>query len=331
MSFAETMEKKGEKMGSTGLVRKKRVDMDGSGSLVRIDRNNGLNQVTPALPDSFNEIIEYSPEVPYSIVKQLYREGSAKNHSYLHYADTLEIMVFRGLRGTVTAYGNQYLLDNSPRIFVILPGIVHDVAIEPSEQGMEICLKFDLQQMKNFLDLQGFLKYNGRELDDLAASQPDLELFWDIVMELAEKDNENIYARMSLCLSLFRLLDQGISSDFREKGLIIPHDETLNRLIRWTNIHYCERITLEDAAAYVNMDKYYFCKYFKKNTCTTYLQYVLQLRINHAEHLLLTGKSVTDCCYECGFDSVSYFIQLFKKKVGCTAAQYRERVLSQNP
>gem|GEM_PF-1017524 len=317
-------------MGSTGFVRNKRVDMDGSGSIVKVYRNSGLKQVVSILPDSFNEKIEYSPEVPYSIVKQLYQEGSVKNHSYLHYADTLEIMVFRGLRGTVTAYGNQYLLDSSPRIFVILPGIVHDVAIEPSEQGMEICLKFDLQQMKNFLDLQGFLKNNGRELDDLAASQPDFELFWGTVMELAEKDNEDVYVRMSLCLKLFRLLDQGISSDFRENGLIIPHDETLTRLIRWTNVHFCERITLEDAAAYVNMDKYYFCKYFKKNTCTTYLQYVLQLRISHAEHLLLTGKSVTDCCYECGFDSVPYFIQLFKRKVGCTAAQYRKKVLSQH-
>ncbi len=54
----------------------------------------------------------------------------------------------------------------------------------------------------------------------------------------------------------------------------------------------------------------------------TYLSYLNSVKIEKAMQMLRYGKTVTECTYECGFDSVSYFVQLFKKILGCTPGQY---------
>lgn len=54
---------------------------------------------------------------------------------------------------------------------------------------------------------------------------------------------------------------------------------------------------------------------------------VSELRLEHAAKLLLISNlNVTDICYECGFENLSWFYKSFAQKYGVTPAEYRKRL-----
>ena len=52
---------------------------------------------------------------------------------------------------------------------------------------------------------------------------------------------------------------------------------------------------------------------------------LLEMRLGHASRLLIdTTQSVSEVAYNCGFNNISNFNRLFKKKKGCTPKEFRE-------
>lgn len=73
----------------------------------------------------------------------------------------------------------------------------------------------------------------------------------------------------------------------------------------------------------------YLCRSFKKQTGMTVRQYINTLKINYACHFLADSNSPNTIAYianECGFDSSSYFIRVFKKLMGLTPSAYRDKI-----
>jgi AraC-like DNA-binding protein len=96
------------------------------------------------------------------------------------------------------------------------------------------------------------------------------------------------------------------------KLLIIEHLET--------------RLTLQKVAEKVGMSYSLFRKEFKKYTGFSPHQYQIQVRIQRSKRLLSdTSISIKEIAYELGFESSDYFSRLFKKKVGVTPVQFRDK------
>lgn len=76
--------------------------------------------------------------------------------------------------------------------------------------------------------------------------------------------------------------------------------------------HYQRKITIDEVAALCNLSKPAFCRYFKKSTGNTFVGFLNEYRISQAKRLLLIGMNVSETCYECGFESLSYFNRTFK-------------------
>lgn len=88
----------------------------------------------------------------------------------------------------------------------------------------------------------------------------------------------------------------------------------LRRVFDFVSHHYDERITLEQAAQVACMSKHYFCKFFKKVTGFTFLEYLMRFRIDKAKELILEDKQpITEIAYDVGFDNLSYFYRIFKR------------------
>lgn len=69
----------------------------------------------------------------------------------------------------------------------------------------------------------------------------------------------------------------------------------------------------------------HLCRSFKKYYSITVTEYINDLKINYASNLLInTNKPIIDICFECGFQSMSYFYRVFKQKNGDTPHKYRE-------
>lgn len=94
--------------------------------------------------------------------------------------------------------------------------------------------------------------------------------------------------------------------------------------IVYINSHYYENITAESCAKRVFMSYGHFSRSFKKATNMSFKDYLNKIRVNHAQKALLCcNRSIAEISHDCGFNTVSYFISIFKKLTGETPAIYR--------
>ncbi len=91
------------------------------------------------------------------------------------------------------------------------------------------------------------------------------------------------------------------------------------------NQSFHKPITLTEVSKLANMTDVSFSRFFKARTGITFMDSLLEMRLGHASRLLIdTTQSVAEVAYNCGFNNISNFNRLFKKKKGCTPKEFRE-------
>ena len=91
--------------------------------------------------------------------------------------------------------------------------------------------------------------------------------------------------------------------------------------------NFKQPIPLDEISVKVSMTVPAFCRYFKKVTGKTFTQFVNEFRIVHATKLLSENPtSITDICFESGFNNFSHFNKLFKKFTGKSPLKYRNEM-----
>ena len=84
---------------------------------------------------------------------------------------------------------------------------------------------------------------------------------------------------------------------------------------------------MEEVAELTSMTVPAFCRFFKKITGKTFTQFVNEYRLTHAAKLLHEAQiSITDICFECGFNNFSHFNKQFKKFTGKSPSKYRNEL-----
>lgn len=105
------------------------------------------------------------------------------------------------------------------------------------------------------------------------------------------------------------------------------HLSVIKKSIEYMNDHYNSNPTLEDVAGHVALNPTYFSTLFKKETGVNFSSYMTNLKIEHAKRLLKeTNLPLITIATELGFDSQSYFSNVFKKYMHMTPKHYRECV-----
>lgn len=95
--------------------------------------------------------------------------------------------------------------------------------------------------------------------------------------------------------------------------------------VDYMNQNFHKSITLTEVARLTNMTDVSFSRFFKARTGITFMDSLLEMRLGHASRLLIdTTESVSEIAYNCGFNNISNFNRLFKKKKGCTPKEFRE-------
>lgn len=90
---------------------------------------------------------------------------------------------------------------------------------------------------------------------------------------------------------------------------------------------YTGRVTLKQIAAAAELSPHHLLRLFKATFGETPHQLVTKRRLEHAQRLLRTGRSVTDVCFDVGFESLGSFSTLFKTRLGVSPALYRSTSL----
>lgn len=134
-------------------------------------------------------------------------------------------------------------------------------------------------------------------------------------------------------IEMLKVFDLLLRIQEREK-LSNPMDHTaiFNRNLEKINTVYAyvfqnvqEGVRLEEAAALLNMAPSSFCRFFKKKTDLTFMEYVKRVRVGMAAKLLAeTDKQITQICFESGYNNLANFNHYFKSIMAKTPSAYRK-------
>lgn len=115
------------------------------------------------------------------------------------------------------------------------------------------------------------------------------------------------------------------SSSFNNSDYSSYKSERVDQVIEYLNKNYTNNITLSDVASITNMAESAFCRFFKKQTGNTYIDLLTEIRLGHASKMLInTSLSVSEIAYACGFNNISNFNRIFKKRKGYTPKEFKK-------
>lgn len=90
--------------------------------------------------------------------------------------------------------------------------------------------------------------------------------------------------------------------------------------------HINDNLRLEKLANLAGMTPTAFSRYFKAHTGKNLSDYIVDIRLGQAARQLVdTTDSVSEICYSCGFNTLSNFNRLFRKRKGCNPTEFREK------
>ncbi len=159
----------------------------------------------------------------------------------------------------------------------------------------------------------GFSEKTGKDLKRLLKLKnlEQMLFFLKILDKMSRTDQYNLLAS-----DLYKIEEHGVLND------------RLDKIMHFINHNYHRKIKQEEIAEKAGMTTAAFCRYFKEKTGKTFIRFVNEMRVAYACKLLIERKmSVSQVCFECGFNNLSNFNRTFKKISGYTPSFYQEQFM----
>ncbi|NBH13789.1 response regulator [Lachnospiraceae bacterium] len=102
------------------------------------------------------------------------------------------------------------------------------------------------------------------------------------------------------------------------------YSELVQEIIRYIRKNYKKDVSLDELGKAFQMNGVYLGQIFRKETGTTFLKYLTEVRIEEAKRLLKeTNISVSDTAERVGYHTSQYFCKVFAKSAGMTPWEYK--------
>lgn len=230
-------------------------------------------------------------------------------------------------------------------LFVIPPYVVHKVRHVEGEDihiiGFEFAARFIDDNYNNFNNSKDFFDF--AYLEPFLVSQDMVKPRFNLSLEtqdsvesimkdmLKEYNGSNDYYDMIIKADLLKLLAV-VAREYKNSYKSKESQEVLEKYrsgiinaIEYIHENYNVELHLEDICKYALMSKTNFCYIFKILTKKTFTEYLTHIRIQKAvEALLKTDTTITQICYDVGFNDVTHFCRTFKKIVGVSPKYYKK-------
>lgn len=143
-------------------------------------------------------------------------------------------------------------------------------------------------------------------------------------------ETDSFYSLLKILMILHEL---SLSKDARElashsficQGKPMEEDPRINKVVDYLSKNFEKQVRLADVAALINMSEPSFCRFIKQHTSKSFVDFLTDLRLGFAIRLLIdSSQSVAEIGYACGFNNLSNFNRIFKKKKGMPPTEFRE-------
>lgn len=243
-----------------------------------------------------------------------------------HWHDFYELEIILNGVGTTNINGKEYPL--APNTLCLLtPADYHSYHVEDDREITVINLTFspDCIEDLSITELITLTNYIFCEIDSNDADR----LVFLIKKIKAEYSSANylnkkyITGLMScILIELLRFQKNQPKLSLESQSFPLP----VQKALYFIRSHFREHITLEDVARFSGFSSNHMSKIFHRSFGMGFKEYLIALRLNHAEQLLLlSDESITEIAYFCGFNSISHFLHVFKAKYDISPLQFRKK------
>lgn len=173
-----------------------------------------------------------------------------------------------------------------------------------------------------------FMKID-KKLVSLAASEREhaLSILYEIADTLKNDEGEQgSFKAYALFLEFLSLISYSFSKDDKTaKGQERPSrlPKYISEILKYIDQNASKIESVEELARQFGLSMPYLSATFKAKIGTPIKSYIQAKKIACAKELLDNDYSVTDACYESGFNDCSYFIKVFKRHIGVTPYRYK--------
>ena len=282
------------------------------------------------------KVLPFTIPVPHdhSIIVQ--EEVLPHFYTYLHrHAETQITWIQKG-EGTLLAGNNMHVFRegeiymigaNLPHLFKSDPAYflpdsdkeVHAVTVFFNPLG-KLSALFNLPEMKT---VKAFIAQNPSGF-----KVPD-NMYADLASRLSTIQRVNGAEQLYSFIELLNILStannlQPLSSGSYAFSMTDPEGMRIASVYNYIMQNYSSPLTLEDVAMQAHLTPTAFCRYFKKHTRHTLVNFINKVRVNEACKMLVNGsaKSIATIAYSCGFNSITNFNYVFKSITGVSPRDY---------
>ncbi|MGB7437676.1 MAG: AraC family transcriptional regulator [Candidatus Acidiferrum sp.] len=109
----------------------------------------------------------------------------------------------------------------------------------------------------------------------------------------------------------------------------LVHDDTFRRLCRGRDLlatEYNSRVLLQHAAREACLSEYHFHRLFRATFGLTPHDFQTRLRLERAKQMLASQRTVTEVCFEVGYESLGSFSSKFRAQFGRSPVEFQREV-----
>jgi AraC-like DNA-binding protein len=179
----------------------------------------------------------------------------------------------------------------------------------------------------NIPELESIVKLLGEANCGILFKGPETKKVAESLKKIVVLDGLERYIEMLRVFSLLLKIDnrENLSLPSTMPDTYNLDKERIDRIYEYVFKNIQNTIDLHSASNLICMETSSFCRYFKKRTGKTFMEYVKSVRIGIAARLLAeTDKPVMQICYECGYNNLSNFNYYFKSIMNKTPSDYRK-------
>ena len=275
---------------------------------------------------------EITPLTPHDCFTMFSREKTAFDFP-LHYHDEFELNFIQNAKGAKRMIGDHAEEIDDLELVLVGPNLQHGWFTHNcgSKEIKEITIQFH----RDLFDSK-FLKRNQmifirnmfeRSLRGILFSKETIQFIMPRLKALSQRSGfDSVLELMSILhdLSTSRNIRTLSDTSFNNIETLTYNSRRIELIMNYINHNFDKTITLNEAARIAAMSEVALSRFFKQRTGKTFIDTLNQIRLGNASRMLIeTTHSINEIAFKCGFNNISNFNRIFKKKKDCTPKEFR--------